>query len=251
MYKRTNSDEFEPSQFKKRHSDSSIRSLSDRSLKSGTDRSGGNNSTDRTILAQSFLSLFDRSTNFSSDKSPPPSPSSSSFASPHFSKSYHKDEVLSKTFGVTSEEANRVHALKVLGVREEDVKMADNLFNPAPNTKGTKQEQLLGYSDSQITRSKALAILGETEESVELHRQKVLGNIGTSAPTPQSSESEEEEEVVGRGWRRGRRKNTLSRSMEGLMRGFPLSGGNQEGHEGQLDNLQYRDEHRSSHRFHN
>ena len=37
---------------------------------------------------------------------------------------------------------------------------------------------MLGYSNSQLTRSKAMSILGETEESMDTHRQRMLGYLG-------------------------------------------------------------------------
>lgn len=75
--------------------------------------------------------------------------------------------------------------LKKLGLSEDDLKTSQLLFQemppPPPFTceHGHKVEVLLGYSAQRLRRSKALKVLGTSEEKIEEENSKNLGALGT------------------------------------------------------------------------
>ena len=79
----------------------------------------------------------------------------------------------------------RARALKRLGLTEEDVHLSKKLFNEissqattASSYNSTKAERLLGYNETRLKRSKALRLLGATEDDIELECAKNLGSLG-------------------------------------------------------------------------
>ena len=75
--------------------------------------------------------------------------------------------------------ATRVKALKKIGVSEDDVKTAQRLLATIPPINyGKKVEKVLGYSDAQIKREKAVKVLGTCEQDIELEVSKCLGALG-------------------------------------------------------------------------
>ena len=84
--------------------------------------------------------------------------------------------------------ASRARALKKLGLTEEDVHFSKKLFSEISSacSNGTtsttacskKAERLLGYTETRLKRSKALKLLGATEDDIEVECQKNLGSLG-------------------------------------------------------------------------
>jgi len=84
-------------------------------------------------------------------------------------------------------EIDRSKILKKLGLSEMDVKYSMKLFAEAHPSgrnqcsgQGVKLEKILGYSVTRLRRSKALRLLGVTEEDIELENSKNLGTLGTN-----------------------------------------------------------------------
>ncbi len=75
--------------------------------------------------------------------------------------------------------------LKKLGLTEDDLKTSQLLFQEMPPPppfsceRGHKVEVLLGYSAQRLRRSKALKVLGTSEEKIEEENSKNLGALGT------------------------------------------------------------------------
>jgi len=73
---------------------------------------------------------------------------------------------------------------KCLGVSEDDVLFADFiiLLNPPQSqyrtSSSSKAERLLGYSIRRIQRSKALKLLGVSEEFIDEENSKMLASLG-------------------------------------------------------------------------
>lgn len=73
---------------------------------------------------------------------------------------------------------------KCLGVSEDDVLLADFiiLLNPPQSqyrtSSSSKAERLLGYSSRRIQRSKALKLLGVSEEFIDEENSKMLASLG-------------------------------------------------------------------------
>jgi hypothetical protein len=103
-----------------------------------------------------------------------------SWAAPNFSKKYDADHILAKRMGVTTDQVRREQALKRLGLREEDLRVANDILSRQRGfqTAGTKEEQLTGYTSEQLHRRKALDVLGITEEIVDEELAKELGSLG-------------------------------------------------------------------------
>ncbi len=74
--------------------------------------------------------------------------------------------------------------LKKLGLSEDDLKTSQLLFQEMPPPppfsceRGHKVEVLLGYSVTRLKRSKALKVLGTSEEKIEEENSKNLGALG-------------------------------------------------------------------------
>jgi hypothetical protein len=84
----------------------------------------------------------------------------------------------------TAQEMDRSKILRKLGLTETDVQYSMKLFaevNPSGSqctSKGVKIEQILGYSVNRLRRSKALRLMGVTEDEIELENSKNLGSLG-------------------------------------------------------------------------
>jgi hypothetical protein len=81
---------------------------------------------------------------------------------------------------------SRDSILRKLGLTEEDVRDSEKLFQqmppPPPQSPKTclKEERLLGYTMLRLKRSKALRVLGTSEEEVDIENTKNLGSLGRS-----------------------------------------------------------------------
>uniref|UniRef100_A0A7S2UEP3 Uncharacterized protein n=1 Tax=Attheya septentrionalis TaxID=420275 RepID=A0A7S2UEP3_9STRA len=75
-------------------------------------------------------------------------------------------------------------ALRRLGVSEEDIRTGEILTAEIPPLGPwktlSKEEKLLGYTKSRLSREKALKILGVTEEEIENKNRKRLGALGNT-----------------------------------------------------------------------
>mmetsp|Transcript_26542 Transcript_26542/g.39418 ORF Transcript_26542/g.39418 Transcript_26542/m.39418 type:complete len:154 (-) Transcript_26542:208-669(-) len=88
----------------------------------------------------------------------------------------------------TKEEMKRWKALKKLGINDDDFMFGCALMLDSTGPIRSKDEVLLGYSSGQIRRSKAVAVLGTTEEEIDELRTKKLSEIGTRrSVTPPAS----------------------------------------------------------------
>jgi hypothetical protein len=83
-----------------------------------------------------------------------------------------------KMLGVTEEEMKRWNALKRLGLRNEDFDIGCELMASSHPPEHTKEEQLTGYTMAQIKASKAVNVLGTTEEDIDDERAKKLSSLG-------------------------------------------------------------------------
>lgn len=72
----------------------------------------------------------------------------------------------------------REKGLLKLGVSEEDVVIAEALLSQTPPVPRTKAELLLGYSQLQLRRVKALKMLGISEEELEFGIRSDLSSLG-------------------------------------------------------------------------
>lgn len=82
--------------------------------------------------------------------------------------------------------------MKKFGVSQEDIKTSQLLFqemcprpsvcacNSSRRTTGQKAEALLGYSVERLQRSKALKVLGTSEDMIEEENCKNLGSLGVA-----------------------------------------------------------------------
>ena len=83
-------------------------------------------------------------------------------------------------------ERSRESILRKLGLTEQDVKDSEKLFRqmppPPPPSRAycLKEEELLGYTMLRLKRSKALRVLGASEEDVDVENAKNLGSLGRS-----------------------------------------------------------------------
>ena len=93
----------------------------------------------------------------------------------------------SKSMPQLEPQTSRARALKKLGLTEEDVHLSKKLFSEMSSSVAasaekarnlTKAERLLGYNEMKLKRSKALRLLGATEDDIELECSKNLGSLG-------------------------------------------------------------------------
>mmetsp|Transcript_9565 Transcript_9565/g.14496 ORF Transcript_9565/g.14496 Transcript_9565/m.14496 type:complete len:233 (-) Transcript_9565:80-778(-) len=114
---------------------------------------------------------------------------------------------------------DRHKCLRRLGVTENDIAKAEHLLSlipPCPNRTecSTKLECVLGYSEKQIKRAKALTRLGVSEDELEVENSKTLGSLGKGARRRSFSHTKETNApalvLVAKGVSRARRhRNTL------------------------------------------
>lgn len=85
-----------------------------------------------------------------------------------------------KIFGATSDEMKNWSALQRLGITYSEFEDGNSIHSSTRTclSKGEKTERMTGYSIEQIRRSKALRILGTTEDEIYESRAKKLGDIG-------------------------------------------------------------------------
>src|SRR3546814_13417686 len=101
--------------------------------------------------------------------------------------------------GITPDIKRRSIALRKMGITEEHFTKGEELMAqaPPPTALNDKVEKITGYSHDQMRRSKAMAVLGTTEEKIDEERAKLLGSLGLELhETPRRSE----ERGVGKGW---------------------------------------------------
>jgi hypothetical protein len=71
---------------------------------------------------------------------------------------------------------------KQMGLSEDNVKTASHLFREAPGLPRvedcTKAELVFGYSMVRLQRSKALKVLGTTEDMIDENQSKALSALG-------------------------------------------------------------------------
>eukprot|EP00978_Attheya_sp_CCMP212_P003176 scaffold6581_cov57-Attheya_sp.AAC.4 len=91
--------------------------------------------------------------------------------------------------------------LRRLGVSEEDIRTGEILTSEIPPLGPwktlTKEEKLLGYTKSRLSREKALKILGVTEEEIENENRKRLGALGTTKTKKDRKRRDEDLAVMG------------------------------------------------------
>lgn len=88
-----------------------------------------------------------------------------------------------KVLGVNEDEMKRWPALKKLGLSDEDYHVGNKIFSEGNNSGKflpplTKIEKVTGYSTSQVKRTKAVNLLGTTEEHIVEERSRRLSTLG-------------------------------------------------------------------------
>lgn len=111
--------------------------------------------------------------------------SSQEMKTPHMSKHYGEEKVLEK-MGITPEIKRRSVALRKMGLTEEHLQKGEELMAQAPPATelNDKVEKITGYSHNQIRRSKAMAVLGTTEEMIDEERSRLVGVLGLEMQEP-------------------------------------------------------------------
>ena len=102
------------------------------------------------------------------------------------SRSYSKAELLKKRCGVSEDYMKSSKALLRLGVSEEDVENAQRLVGAVamdrsqgdPTSDADKASRLLGASNGQRARAKALTRLGVTEQHIQTDLELTLSSLG-------------------------------------------------------------------------
>jgi len=85
---------------------------------------------------------------------------------------------------MTRDIPGKLKYLRQLGLSEDNIITARTLFSEAPGLPSKKdckkEEIILGYSLKRVKRKKALKLLGETEDTIELNKSKALASLGVA-----------------------------------------------------------------------